>query len=572
MAKKKYNFVLTTIIILLCVILILQVTEAWFTDSKKVTIGGGEFRFGSLGNLDVTATDGVWLDAEGNAITDRTTIMPGDRLTGATFKVSYSDSGTDDVYYVIESNGKYYSIVNSNLVQITDGNALVLTQGETLEVKSAVVTVTIDGNTYSLDGSTSSASIPNAAQGKEIIMQLQGATYTVKIIQKSNLTSEKAYKILTESENIDAYNGRYYIGTIGASNGYLYDHNPLTNFATDFLLAEQGDVLSVDFTKYKFRVCYYDSDYKYIERTSANQSADYTITRDGFIRVVFYVGEREATDEDIQNVQNSFIIKRKSTVISGSNALLEKFFDTGSLHDTDKRAQQAACSDGTYLYYTVVTPNDSSNTYLYKLNIATKQLVKTANNHSYEHANGMTYKDGYLYINGASSLYKVNAETLEYDSTIDMSHLFSKIPDMSMISSIAYNKQKQKFVIRYNTDNSNNDRGIAILDSSFQLESYFVMSYYDSNTGPSIDSVGNYIYLPVFRGRLSGMKSDFVYIIDFDGNLVKKIILYNNNETESSSAIEIESVVVLNDKTYFFYLETGYQSATIWSANTNDIF
>ena len=153
-----------------------------------------------------------------------------------------------------------------------------------------------------------------------------------------------------------------------------------------------------------------------------------------------------------------------------------------------------------------------------------------------------------------------------------MSHLFSKIPDMSMISSIAYNKQKQKFVVRYNTDNSNNDRGIAILDSSFQLESYFVMSYYDSNTGPSIDSVGNYIYLPVFRGRLSGMKSDFVYIIDFDGNLVKKIILYNNNETESSSAIEIESVVVLDDKTYFFYLETGYKSATIWSANTNDIF
>ena len=139
-------------------------------------------------------------------------------------------------------------------------------------------------------------------------------------------------------------------------------------------------------------------------------------------------------------------------------------------------------------------------------------------------------------------------------------------------SSIAYNKQNQKFVIRYNTNNSNNDRGIAILDSSFQLQNYFVMSYYDSNTGPSIDSVGNYIYLPVFKGRASGMNSDFVYVIDFNGNLVKKIILYNNNEVENTSAIEIESVIVLQDKTYFFYLETGYRSATIWSANTNDIF
>ena len=102
MTKKKTNFALTAIIILLCVILILQVTGAWFTNSKNVTIGGGEFKFGSLGSLEVTATDGVWLDAEGNAITDRTTIMPGDRLTGATFKVSYSDDGTDDVYYVVE--------------------------------------------------------------------------------------------------------------------------------------------------------------------------------------------------------------------------------------------------------------------------------------------------------------------------------------------------------------------------------------------------------------------------------------------------------------------------------------
>ncbi len=202
-SKVKSNVILTIVAVLLAVALILQITGAWFTDVASSKLDGGEFRFGKIGSLDVTAKNVEWTDCDGNKITNRTVVMPGDKLVSASFSVTYvadaDDTSTDDVYYIIEKDDMfYYFDDNQNLVEITDFNASVMTKGTTYSIASSTVVVTIDGVSYSLDGADSSKSIPNSAQNQEIQMSLTGALYTVKIIQKSNLTPSEAYAILSE--------------------------------------------------------------------------------------------------------------------------------------------------------------------------------------------------------------------------------------------------------------------------------------------------------------------------------------------------------------------------------------
>ncbi len=578
--KKSKSWLIVLPIFLIClVLLVLQLTGAWFTASGSASTGDGkDLRLGSLGSLDVTAVGGVWLDSNGNKITDRDVVMPGDRLTGASLKVTYSDDGTDDAYYVVESNGKYYYFnEQSQLTEITDSCASVITLGTTIEVPSAVLKIVVDGTTYYFDGSTSSASIPNAAQGKEIGMELSNATYNVKIIQKANLTKEKAYEILTGDNLVESYYGEAKVGTLDASAG-IYTNTANTNVATlEYIAVSKGDIISMGFgpvlsdgkVQYRFRVYYYDSNYNFVERTTDNQLTDYTVTKDGYVRLSVYCGTETATDEDVQHIKDTLKVIRKSESNIQKLAPLEFFYNTGKLTSTGKRALQGACSDGTYLYYTVTTNNDSDNTYVYKLDIATKTVVKTVNDHSYTHANGMTYHDGYLYINGDTVIHKINADTLAYDSTIDMSSLSTSIKDFDIISSIAYNDSIGKFVIRYK--DTNLVRGIAILNENFVCEKYMPLSFDDSKTGTDIDTVGNNVLVGVFKEKTNEKYfQSYIYVTNLEGELIKKIKLCQDSYTQ---ALELESVAVVGNTVYVFFVDdyNNYQSNSIYTVDLNKI-
>ena len=199
--SKKISIFLLILVVLLSVLLILQVSGAWFTDNSSAQLNGGTLRFGKIGKLELVAKDVEWTDCNGNAITDRDCVMPGDKVVSASFSVSYvakDDDKIEDVYYVIAKDDKYYYFDESqNLKEIIDFNASVMIEGTKFSIDSATAVVTVDGTNYTLDGSESSKNIPNSAQGQEIVMALTNANYTVSIIQKANLTPSKAYELLT---------------------------------------------------------------------------------------------------------------------------------------------------------------------------------------------------------------------------------------------------------------------------------------------------------------------------------------------------------------------------------------
>lgn len=85
---------------------------------------------------------------------------------------------------------------------------------------------------------------------------------------------------------------------------------------------------------------------------------------------------------------------------------------------------QGACSDGKYIYRALVQDN-TLNTKLQKIDMATGVIVLEKENTSYTHANDITYcsKDGYLYIahaNVTSICSRVNPDTLEEVNRFDI--------------------------------------------------------------------------------------------------------------------------------------------------------
>lgn len=85
---------------------------------------------------------------------------------------------------------------------------------------------------------------------------------------------------------------------------------------------------------------------------------------------------------------------------------------------------QGACSDGKYIYRALVQDN-TLNTKLQKIDMATGQIVLEKENTSYTHANDLTYcsKDGYIYIahaNVTSLCSRVDPNTLEEVNRFDI--------------------------------------------------------------------------------------------------------------------------------------------------------
>lgn len=103
-----------------------------------------------------------------------------------------------------------------------------------------------------------------------------------------------------------------------------------------------------------------------------------------------------------------------------------KFTDANVFRNdiTDSFTPQGGCSDGTYIYRALVQDN-SLNTKLQKIEIASGNIVLEKENTSYTHANDMCYcsKDGYLYIthaNVTSICSRVNPDTLEEVNRFDI--------------------------------------------------------------------------------------------------------------------------------------------------------
>lgn len=90
---------------------------------------------------------------------------------------------------------------------------------------------------------------------------------------------------------------------------------------------------------------------------------------------------------------------------------------------TGEYTPQGGCTDGTYIYRCLVK-HDDENTIIQKIDMFGNIVLEKVN-HSYGHANDMTYcsKDKMLYIAHSSStdiVYKVDPNTLDYVDTINI--------------------------------------------------------------------------------------------------------------------------------------------------------
>ena len=215
MSKSTVAIVLLSLLLVLS--LILTATGAWFTATKDETAKGTDtnVKFGTLGAVTLTITDATWQEhangASGlTAVSGRSYYMPGDEVIGAGLKIEYADAGSEaKVYYLISDGTKYYTLnsTDNKLVEATTA-AGEINKGASIEIRGQVATVTADGVVYKLDGvvdgtAGSSGAITNTAQGKSldtatVTLVENGKTYTVTVIQSTNLNAEGAYTLLTK--------------------------------------------------------------------------------------------------------------------------------------------------------------------------------------------------------------------------------------------------------------------------------------------------------------------------------------------------------------------------------------
>ena len=229
-SKSKDLFILI-LTLLLFLSFVLNLSGAWFTSSAKSSSAGGAvgtFTLGSFGDVTVTANNYVWknssnknvyqtaqakADANDNQGEVRSFLMPGDYLSCGSVDLCYDSAATayeGVVYYLIKIGNAYYTISNYQLATATTSAGLI-NAGTTnkLTINGSIVSITYNNASYSLDGSTSSASISDVYFQGQTLTQL-GAhygnmslvvgsdIYKVAVIQSANMVATTAFGLLKD--------------------------------------------------------------------------------------------------------------------------------------------------------------------------------------------------------------------------------------------------------------------------------------------------------------------------------------------------------------------------------------
>ncbi len=193
MSKSTVAIVLLSLLLVLS--LILTATGAWFTDSGKAGKNDQVLNVGKIGSVEVTATNYVWhrLDSEEQLSAETDKVMPGDYLKAGSVTITYTPvEGGDQVWYLIkDAEGNYYKVVDGALSKLAAAAA----QDEgltTLTVEGAFVQ--LDGQ--NLDGTKDTGAAIENGQGSTVTVK--GSTYTIAIMQKTNVDAATALPVLEE--------------------------------------------------------------------------------------------------------------------------------------------------------------------------------------------------------------------------------------------------------------------------------------------------------------------------------------------------------------------------------------
>ena len=224
---RKNNKHLILLLLVIAFSFVCLLTGAWFTNSASTSSNGTKqtFTIGTFGDVSISALDLVWKDINGTNVYSsqelldsandstgivRENLMPGDKLQSSAINIVFDKdkkASINKAYYLVKYNNEYY-IVNDSGTLVKATQAGIISSGtENAKVVSGnVVSITTENGTYQLDGSTSSSSIDNSAQQKNlaelgakfgiVTLTNEKVEFKVAVIQYANLTSTTAFEQL----------------------------------------------------------------------------------------------------------------------------------------------------------------------------------------------------------------------------------------------------------------------------------------------------------------------------------------------------------------------------------------
>lgn len=212
----------------------------------------------------------------------------------------------------------------------------------------------------------------------------------------------------------------------------------------------------------------------------------------------------------------------------------------------DYSVMQGACSDGTYLYALLENKNvfvdgeKRSYCKLFKIDLATWEIVAESEGLPLDHGNGMTYNSntGQLIVAHCQRLTKgisiVDPETMTVTDTFEIGRA---------ITSITYNDTRDQYVIMVK-----GTRDFAILDAEFNEVAYYTgVESHLSNQNISCDD--DYIYL-LHTGTNSELPGTEVFLCyDWSGNYCGAYRL--------KSFTEVEALIHVGDTVYAAFYSSG---------------
>ena len=249
----------------------------------------------------------------------------------------------------------------------------------------------------------------------------------------------------------------------------------------------------------------------------------------------------------LNNVYNGDLVDYLDLAGDNYNITLKKVSD--NIKSDLYKIPQGGCTDGKYLYY-ALNEMGSRNTKLVKYDIAKKattfsEVIELGKNAIHTQTPGKTffYHNMIGLITQDGSIKFFDKETLTENTTQKLTFTGSLVEN-SKIYDISYNEKLDKFVLI----NTNGNMYFAANDL-VTYDSGITIAITDFLNDMSTDD--NYIYAV---GGKDGLIGGNISIYDWDGNIIKEKIIFNDTDNKTgitlNQGVNVQSVIRLNDKYY----------------------
>lgn len=252
-------------------------------------------------------------------------------------------------------------------------------------------------------------------------------------------------------------------------------------------------------------------------------------------------------NDELNNIYNGDLVDYLDLAGDNYNITLKKVSD--NIKSDLYKIPQGGCTDGKYLYY-ALNEMGSRNTKLVKYDIAKKattfsEVIELGKNAIHTQTPGKTffYHNMIGLITQDGSIKFFDKETLTENTTQKLTFTGSLVEN-SKIYDISYNEKLDKFVLI----NTNGNMYFAANDL-VTYDSGITIAITDFLNDMSTDD--NYIYAV---GGKDGLIGGNISIYDWDGNIIKEKIIFNDTDNKTgitlNQGVNVQSVIRLNDKYY----------------------